>query len=147
MAGGRCEGVVTTMVRRCAQRIDDVAHREKAEQPLMQEDLPALPWHAPPRGQGRVIVAGPAAVDAARLIQVLCRIMDLGNTVLVIEHDLAQPAGLAHRGVFGRTAPVGGVRSRPARVIERAGTVTAVLATVSHRAEPSDRNPRRNLSR
>ncbi|MGW7248464.1 hypothetical protein [Streptomyces decoyicus] len=84
----------------------DVAHRETAELSLIEKTCPDCRGTRRPEGRG-VIVAGTAAVDAARLIQVPCRLMDLGNTVLVIEHDLARPAGLAHRGVSGRTAPVG----------------------------------------
>ncbi|WP_405407401.1 hypothetical protein [Streptomyces decoyicus] len=85
---GRFEGVVTTMVRRYAQRVDDVAHREKAEQSPSTKTCPERRGMRRPEGRSGITFTGPMAVDAARLIQVRCRSVDLGNTVLVIEHDL-----------------------------------------------------------
>ncbi|MEU9484931.1 hypothetical protein AB0D83_14890 [Streptomyces decoyicus] len=81
------EGVVTAMRQCYAQRIDVGTYREKAEQAPVKKACPDRRGARQPEGRGGVTVAGPAAVDAARLVQVLCRSMDLGNTVLVIEHD------------------------------------------------------------
>ncbi|MFC9229760.1 hypothetical protein ACFTZI_12465 [Streptomyces decoyicus] len=59
----------------------------QAEQSPIKKACPDYRGTRRPEGGCGVTAAGPAAVDAARLVQVLCRIMDLGNSVLVIEHD------------------------------------------------------------
>ncbi|MGW7084586.1 excinuclease ABC subunit UvrA [Streptomyces sp. NPDC054871] len=64
---GRFEGVVTNMLRRYAERIDDAAYREKAEKLLVNDVCPDCDGTRLRPESRRVTVAGLTIVDAARL--------------------------------------------------------------------------------
>ncbi|TGB00655.1 excinuclease ABC subunit UvrA [Streptomyces sp. MZ04] len=67
VARGRFEGVVTTTLRRYAERIDDAAYREKAEKFLVNDVCPDCEGTRLRPESRRVTVAGLTIVDAARL--------------------------------------------------------------------------------
>ncbi|MGW8400558.1 excinuclease ABC subunit UvrA [Streptomyces lydicus] len=93
VARGRFEGVVTTTMRRYAQRIDDAAYREKAERSLLQETCPDCRGsRLRPESRG-VTVAGVTLVDAARLpFDALAGWLDaLRGRVAAEERLLAEP--------------------------------------------------------
>ncbi|MFD3417933.1 hypothetical protein [Streptomyces decoyicus] len=78
--------MVTTVTPGYVQHIDAVAHRE-GRAVTIKKTCPDCRGTRRPEGRGGVTGAGPAAVDAAGPVQVLCSSIDLGDTVLVIEHD------------------------------------------------------------
>ncbi|MEV0322880.1 excinuclease ABC subunit UvrA [Streptomyces sp. NPDC050658] len=67
VAGGRFEGVVTAVLRRYAERVDDTAYREKAEKFLVNDVCPDCEGTRLRPESRRVTVAGLTIVDAARL--------------------------------------------------------------------------------
>jgi excinuclease ABC subunit A len=67
VARGRFEGVVTNMLRRYAERIDDVNYREKAEQSLVNEVCADCRGTRLRPESRRVTIAGLTIVEAARL--------------------------------------------------------------------------------
>jgi excinuclease ABC subunit A len=66
-ARGRFEGVVPNMLRRYAERIDDVNYREKAEQSLVKEVCPHCEGTRLRPESRTVTVAGLTIIEAARL--------------------------------------------------------------------------------
>lgn len=67
VARGRFEGVVTTVLRRYADRIDDAAYREKTEKLLVNDVCPDCEGTRLRPESRQVTVAGLTIVDAARL--------------------------------------------------------------------------------
>ncbi len=88
--------------------------------------------------------------DTRRLINVLCRLRDLGNTVLVIEHDLEMIAAADYVVDFGPGAGQHGgqvvAAGTPAEVAEQPGSLTgdyltgrASIPVPQHRRVPNDK--------
>lgn len=67
VSGGRFEGVVTSMLRRYAERIDDTDYREKTEQALVKQVCPDCEGTRLRASSRTVTVDGLTIVDAARL--------------------------------------------------------------------------------
>jgi excinuclease ABC subunit A len=67
VARGRFEGVVTNMLRRYAERIDDADYREKAERSLVKEICPGCAGTRLRPESRTVTVDGLTIVDAARM--------------------------------------------------------------------------------
>jgi excinuclease ABC subunit A len=92
-AKGRFEGVLTNVLRRYADRVEDTAYREKMEQFLTTETCPACEGTRLKERSRRVTVAGLSIVDAARtpLARLAALIDQVPDLVAEKEHRFAEP--------------------------------------------------------
>lgn len=107
--GGRFEGVVTNMLRRYAERIDDTDYREKAERSLLKEVCPECEGTRLRPESRAVTVRGLTIVGAARmpLSELACWTEELAEAATGKERQVIEPLVVDLRERLRRLADVG----------------------------------------
>ncbi|NLU74244.1 excinuclease ABC subunit UvrA [Streptomyces sp. HNM0575] len=106
---GRFEGVVTNMLRRYAERIDDADYREKAERSLVKEVCTDCAGTRLRPESRAVTVAGITIVDAARmsLVELASWVDELADTAAGKERLVTEPVVADLRDRVRRLVDVG----------------------------------------